>query len=151
MNDLDLMLAVALTDEIDPCPAWMETAERRCGKARAIGFLCQRHHAVAVRRLQARQAADAAQAEEAAERRARKLPAWRAELDRVEARMRVLDPPADVTDRAAYTGAVHPSLRRRQARLLSDSRVEEMARLVVRAEQLRRLIGPAALVEGGAA
>ena len=147
MSDaMDLALTVALPRPERwgaSCPAWIESADRKCGKPRTEGYLCKRHHTVAVRRLAVRREVDARQSEQAAERRARNLPLWREELARIEKRMAALDPPLATTDRAAYGGVLHPSIVRERARRWSDSRVEEMARLVNRAEDLRRWIGDA--------
>lgn len=127
------------------CVAWVESADRVCARTRAEGLLCKRHHTVAVRRFAAeverektRRAKWRAHREE---QLARHGDRWRAELAKIEARMRVLDPPPETTDRAAYGGAVHPSIRRRQIARMSDARVEEMARLIRRAEVLRSKLG----------
>lgn len=123
------------------CVAWMDTAEKVCGKPRVEGFLCRRHHTVAVKRAEAAALKAAVEKLAALKRRERMLPKWRAELARIEARMAVLDPPPLTTDRAAYAGAQHAAVTRHQRRALSDARVAEMAALVARAEQLRRKIG----------
>lgn len=127
------------------CVAWMEAAERVCGRDRAEGLLCKRHRGVAERRLAAEVAKERTRRAKAQERRAEQLQRhgdrWRAELERVEARMRVLDPPPETTDPAAYRGAVHPSIRRRQVARFSDARVQEMCRLLDRAAVLRRKLG----------
>lgn len=47
------------------CMAWIEASGRRCGKTPAEGYLCTRHHTVAVRRWEKEQAKQAARAEEA--------------------------------------------------------------------------------------
>ena len=143
-RDMGLASLVALPNPDswgDACPAWIESADRKCGKPRTEGLLCKRHHTVALRRLAAMAEKERGQAARAAEKRERDLPKWRAELARVEARMRVLDPPMATTDRAAYGGILHSSIQRERARRWSDSRVQEMAQLVTRAERLRSWIG----------
>lgn len=125
----------------DTCVAWVDSKDATCGKPRTDGLLCNRHVTVADRRFIHAAAKAATEREAAATERARDLPGWRAELAKIEARMRVLDPPNVNTDPAAYVGNVHPSIRRKRATFMSDTRVQEMGRLVRRAEELRRRIG----------
>ena len=122
------------------CMAWIEASDRRCGKTPAEGYLCTRHHTVAVRRWEKDQAKQAARAVEAARRRAAKLPGWRAELAKVQAEINRLDPPTSM-DRAAYLGDAHPSITRRRRAFMSDTRVQRMAALWDRHQTLTRLIG----------
>ena len=122
------------------CMAWIEASDRRCGKTPAEGYLCTRHHKVAVRRWEKDQAKQAARAVEAARRRAAKLPAWRAELAKVQAEINRLDPPSTM-DRAAYLGDAHPSITRRRLAGMTDTRVQRMAALWDRHQTLTRLIG----------
>lgn len=124
------------------CVAWIDASDRRCGKESA-GYLCKRHEAVAARRWEKHAAKVAAQAEERERirvaRRQFDLPKWQDELARVEAQINRLDPPRP-DDRAAYTGIVHPSIRRQQRAALSDSKVQKMAALWARHEELSRKI-----------
>ena len=122
------------------CMAWIEASGLRCGRVPAEGYLCARHHTVAVRRWEKDQAKQAARAADAERRRAVKLPGWRAELAKVQAEINRLDPPATM-DRAAYLGDAHPSITRRRGEFLSDSRVQRMAALTAREAELLRLIG----------
>lgn len=122
------------------CMAWIEASDRRCGRAPGEGFLCARHHTVAVRRWEKDQAKQEARAVEAARRRAVKLPGWREELARVQAEIRRLDPPSTL-EAAAFLGDAHPSITRRRGEFLSDSRVQRMAALTAREAELLRLIG----------
>ena len=122
------------------CMAWIEVSDRRCGKTPAEGYLCTRHHTVAVRRWEKDQAKQAVGAEQAAQRRAAKLPGWRAELAKVQAEIRRLDPPTTM-EAAAFLGDAHPSITRRRGEFLSDSRVQRMAALWDRHQTLTRLIG----------
>lgn len=128
---LDLASTVAL--RISPfdgtCPAWIESAERRCGKRATKGYLCSRHHKVAVKRLEQRQAKDAAQRERAEAKRAARRPKVQAELDRVNARMKQLSPDSGPLDH----GVLNTPLRRRA---LTDSQISEMAALVDRRARL---------------
>ena len=116
------------------CPAWLDTAERRCGKPVTDGHLCARHHQVAVRRWDARTAVEAARSERYATDRAILAPAKRARLADVEAEIARREPSAPL-DRAAYTGNVHPSIARRSH--LTDANVTRMAALHREADQLR--------------
>ena len=121
-------------DRIDPgiCPAWLEAAERRCGKPATIGLLCARHHAVAERRQVAVAKAEAARLAKIAAR----IPGWRARLAEVEAELAAGGSSLPL-DRAAYTGN-HPGL---PARHLAAGHVERMAHLTREADRLRALIG----------
>lgn len=122
------------------CVAWVESSGQTCGRIRAEGLLCKRHHGVAEKRYVKAVEKASREREKRAEWRAESLPKWRAELARVEARMNVLDPPRPA-DRAAYTGCVHPSITKRRRAFMSDSRVMEMGTLSRRAQELRSLIG----------
>lgn len=140
-----LALEVALSNSDNwpthTCVAWVDSADRTCGKPRTEGLLCKRHDNIAEKRHAASIAKDRAQREKWAAEREAELPGWRSELAKVEARMRVLDPPDANTDPAAYAGNVHPSIRRKRVAFMSDRRVMEMGKLVRRAEELRRRIG----------
>ena len=128
-RDVALALLVALRlDNIAPgvCPAWIESAGRRCGKPAMVGLLCGRHHAVAEKRRKAIRSD-----------RAARLPGWKARLAEVEAELAAMH--GVPLDRAAYTGNVHPTITR--ANRLSDSRAARGARLEREASQLRALIG----------
>lgn len=126
----------------DGCPAWIDSADRRCRKAPATGYLCTRHHNVAVKRWAAHVEKEQARRDRSAERRAAALPGWREELEKVEAEMNRLDPPRpDNYDRAAYGGNVHPSIQRKRAAFMSDSRVQRMAALSRRHEELVQNLG----------
>lgn len=133
-----LMLAamVALrTDSIgDTCPAWIATTERRCGKPRAVGYLCARHDKVARRIWDARTAVEAARSERHATDRAILRPVKRARLAEIEVEIARREPSLP-NDRAAYTGNVHPSIARRGH--LTDTNVTRMAALHREADQLR--------------
>lgn len=122
------------------CPAWIESADRVCGRPPAHDYLCKRHHTVALRRWDSAVTRNAERAQARAEYRARMLPEWKAELAKVTAEIERRDPPRP-NDRAAYTGYVHPSLRRQQSRLLSDSNVQRMAELWRKHDELTRKIG----------
>ena len=59
MTGRDLALASLVALRLDNltagvCPAWIESAGRRCGKPATVGLLCGRHHAVAEKRLDSR-------------------------------------------------------------------------------------------------
>lgn len=51
-HPLTLARTVALRDDFADgvCPAWMEAAERVCGRPPSVGYLCSRHHKVAEHR-----------------------------------------------------------------------------------------------------
>lgn len=127
-------------EESHGCPAWIDSADRRCAKKPAHGYLCARHHNVAVKRWEKEAAKLDARRAKAAEHRAANLPKWREELAKVQAEISRLDPPRP-TDRAAYTGAVHPSIERKRRAFMSDSRIQKMVELWRRHEDLTSKIG----------
>ena len=131
---LAAMVALRVDNMGDTCPAWMDTAERKCGKPRAVGYLCARHDKVARRTWETRAAADAMRAERYATDRAILAPTKRARLADVEAEIARREPSMP-KDRAAYTGNVHPSIARRPH--LTDTNVTRMAALHREADQLR--------------
>lgn len=138
---LDLALTVAL-DRPDSwgtdCAAWIESADRKCGKPREHGYLCKRHHAVAVRRL-AKQAEKKAAADERHRVEQERLrPGREARLDRINAEIRRLDPPPPTTDMAAWGGV---GMKGYKSPYTAD-RIHRLAELTTEAEQLRRLVGP---------
>lgn len=142
MSNHDRLLAsqVALRlDTLEPgvCPAWLESADRRCGRPATVGYLCKRHHNVAEARLAAKVKAEAELAEKRAEIRAARLPVWRERLAMIDAEL--ADMARAPLDRAAYTGNVHPSITRSNA--LTSARIERSARLEREASRLRALIG----------
>lgn len=125
------------------CPAWMERAERKCGKPAEV-LLCAQHERVARRRLETKARDQALARRKADEHRAAKVPGWRAELADVEqeiAREQARLSPA--LDRAAVGGNVHPSVARRQERANErDARIgARLRQLNRRAADLRDRIG----------
>ena len=123
------------------CVAWVDSRDSRCGRDRAEGWLCRRHHRAAVDRWHEALVAARDRQQQRAEERARLLPGWRKRLARIEAEIARLDPPPATTDMAAYGGAVHTSIQRQRLGALSDTRVERMARLHREADALRTKIG----------
>src|SRR5690625_2808308 len=110
------------------CVAWVESRDDKCGNT-ADYLLCPRHVQVAQQRLAKDQAAREERQAKHAAKREEMLPKWRDRLERIEARIAVLDPPPATTDRAAYGGEIHASIVRGQRSGMSDARVKEMARL----------------------
>lgn len=142
----DRALAIMVTvsqdwEQLTTCVAWMDSADKRCSRDVESGWLCKRHIAVAERKLTKAIAKDKADKEKREAWRAEKLPKWKAELAKIEAEMRRLDPPPPTTDRAAYGGVGCTTTTRYQRNLFTDSKVEKMGKLVRRAESLRRDIG----------
>ena len=56
---LAAMVALRVDNIGDTCPAWIASADRKCGKPRAVGYLCARHDKVARRTWETRAAAEA--------------------------------------------------------------------------------------------
>ena len=131
---LAAMVALRVDNMGDTCPAWIASADRKCGKPRAVGYLCARHDKVARRTWETRAAAEATRSERYATDRAILAPMKRARLADVEAEIARREPSAPL-DRAAYTGNVHPSIARRPH--LTDTNVSRMAALHREADQLR--------------
>lgn len=122
------------------CVAWVDSRDSTCAKP-PLGYsmLCKRHRGVALKRHEKWFEAKLARQAERIEYRAKMLPEWEAELAKVEADMERYGG-MPTTDRAAYGGVSHPSIRKAQLRQLSETNVQRMARLSRRAEELRRKI-----------
>lgn len=142
-------VALNLDGPDNECPAWMESADRRCGKAPTVGFLCARHHKVALSRWEKAKAKDAAVLAKSVEKAKVRLPDAEAELARVEARLQQLDPMLRErrNDPSTDPAMVNMPLRRR---MVSDTRIEILARLHEKRERLasevsrlRTLVGAA--------
>lgn len=122
------------------CVAWVESRDTECGKNVKHGFLCPRHTTVAKRRWEKQQAKRQARQEQRAQHRSKRLPEWRAELDRIDAELAKRTKTL-TTDRA-FSGGVgtkqHKSHLRRQ---FSDSNVERVGALLRRRQTLEALIG----------
>ena len=150
MTDLDMgekALAGYVALRIDDwrpehgCPAWIESADRQCGRQPLdTAMLCKRHRNVALKREQKARIKQKEQADRTASYRAENLPKWKAERELIEAQMEHYGSPA-TSDRAAYGGAAHPSIRRKQLQSLSDTNVRRMADLSQRWQRLTELIG----------
>lgn len=138
---LAMHVSLTLQRHEDGCTAWVESKGSRCYREPSTGFLCARHHGVAVKRHEKQVAKDAQAAERAAAKRADQLPEWRAELDRLNAEMARMWGIPETTDMAAYGGQMHASIARKANAALSDHLVAKGAKLARRAEQLRALIG----------
>lgn len=141
---LTLALAVALDRPEhwgDDCPAWIEAADRQCGKPREVGYLCKRHHTVATRRLAKQAEKDAARDERHRAEQERMRPEREARLATVEAEIARLDPPPPTTDPAAWGGVGHAGESRYRSRYTPD-RIHRLAELTAEADRLRRLVGP---------
>ena len=128
-------------DESRGCAGWVNSRESTCSKPPVEGsMLCKRHRNVALKREQAARIKQKEQADRTKAYRAENLPKWRAERELIEAQMDHYGSPA-TTDRAAYGGATHPSIRRKQLQQFSDTNVKRMARLSERWQKLTELIG----------
>lgn len=123
------------------CAAWLESAERTCTKPVVEGaMLCKRHRNISLKREQAARVKQKEQKVRRDAYRAENLPKWRAERELIEAQMERYGSPA-TTDRAAYGGATHPSIRRKQLQQFSDTNVRRMADLSKRWQRLTEQIG----------
>ena len=126
------------------CPAWVESRGEQCGRKpfKEDGALCKRHRTVASNRHQ--KSVEKFQQQQARRKayQQAKLPEWTAELEKVEADIQRYGS-LDIDDPAATRGYTHPSIRRKQMNLFSDTNVQRMARLTRRAQELQELIAAA--------
>ena len=123
------------------CVGWLESRGTTCRKPPVKdSMLCTRHRNLALKREQKARIKQKEQADRTKAYRAENLPKWRAERELIEAQMDHYGSPA-TTDRAAYGGATHPSIRRKQLQQFSDTNVQRMARLSERWQKLTELIG----------
>lgn len=128
----------------DGCAAWVDSRDAQCGKPRAEGYLCTRHHTVAVRRMKGQKKARVEEVEKREQQRQERLEKhgdrWRAQLARVEAELErrtgVL-----TTDRAAYGGVGATSVAKHNMKQFSDSNVKRVGELIRQRDDLRRKLG----------
>ena len=123
------------------CVAWIDSADRRCGKARSEGLLCSRHHAIAEKRhakLTEREAAQKARFD--AEREARR-PERERRLAAIDAEIARRDPAPLTTDTAAFGGVGCSAVARQNQRRMSDANVQRMAELWRERDVLVALLG----------
>ena len=117
----------------DVCGAWIDSADRTCGKPAAVPWLCRRHVTVAIKRAEAYAAREVARRERANARRVERAPKLLARLATVEARIRQLDPPS--RDDGAV---INMPLARRMP---TDNQIAELAQLVHERDRLRAEVG----------
>ena len=123
------------------CVGWLESRGTTCRKPPVKdSMLCTRHRNLALKREQKARIKAKEQADRTKAYRAENLPKWRAERELIEAQMDHYGSPA-TSDRAAYGGQTHPSIRRKQLQSLSDTNVRRMADLSKRWQELTELIG----------
>ena len=115
------------------CAAWIDTADRICGKPAPEPWLCRRHVTVATKRAEAYIIREADRRERAEARRAERAPSLRARLATVEARIRQLDP----TSRDDGAVINMPLARR----MPTDNQIAELAQLVHERDRLRAEVG----------
>ena len=99
------------------CPAWIESKDAYCHRPATVGLLCKRHDTAARKRADTLTARDTARREAERAAAVESLPILRAELADLEASIAKYEaslPPA--MEGAAIGGAVHPSIRNKQAR-----------------------------------
>ena len=127
-----LYLTLAISDHhpAGTCWAWMEKAEKACGRPEgAEPHLCPRHEVVARRRLDQRIAREAARNVQRKTDSISKLPKLRAQLAKVEAEIERRDPKPPTDDPAAFGGVGCTTTARWQKRVMSDSNISRMATL----------------------
>ena len=139
-SDLSLALQVALDNQNnwqDGCVAWVESRGEQCGKTRSEGFLCPMHTKVAKRRLEKRQAKEAAYLARKQRYHEANREKWEQQLAKtsteIERRTGVL-----TTDRAAYGGVGVPAIEKHNLRQFSDSNVERVGELLRQKKDLEQ-------------
>lgn len=130
-----LAAMVALPGHVDSrpgmCVAWLEAADRVCGKP--AEYLCPRHVKVAERRYERAVARERESRRRADAYRRQQEPVWRDELAKVEAELDRIDPLR--TDTHHDSAMVNMPLSKR---LPSDSRIQRLSMLHERRASLRR-------------
>lgn len=128
----------------DGCAAWVNSRDAQCNKPRKEGYLCTRHHKVAVRRMEGQKQARAAAREKREQQRQERLEKhgdkWRAQIARVEAELERRTGMA-TTDRAAFGGVGAKQLRTAKARGFSHSNVKRVGELIAQRDDLRQKLG----------
>lgn len=140
-----VILRLTTLDDPGVCAAWMESADRRCGRP-GSNHLCPRHEKVAATRLaKQREKAHQSQARIAEKARAEdvanaaRLTELRREKAAVDSELlRRTSLPTD--DPAAWGGIVNPRLARHRARQWSASNMRRVRHLRERGALLDRLI-----------
>ena len=126
------------------CAAWVDSKDHQCDKPRREGFLCARHHTVAVRRWESEKRKKKAQQERLEAQRRKRLEKhgdkWRAQLARVEAELERRTG-MHTTDRAAFGGVGAKQLRTAKARGFSHSNVKRVGELIEQQKDLRQKLG----------
>ena len=137
-----------LGDPDGTCRYWVESRGDRCGRATSIRF-CGRHHRVILAAWEKRREAARTELARRDADLAAALPDLRARLARVEAEIRRRDPEPPTTDLAAYGGVGSTTARAYQRRILSNSNVRAMARLVRERDHLIGLVAAAQAAADG--
>jgi malonyl CoA-acyl carrier protein transacylase len=131
------MVAVGTLQADGTCNAWMDSADRRCGKPATHPYLCDRHAKVALARAKKAAEKRLLEARRHAEWRAVNEPKWRAELTKITAEITRLDPPTGPLDH----GILNTPLR---TRVPSDAKISRLADLWARRKRLENLLGVSA-------
>lgn len=130
MTALYTLLAVGDHYPAGTCWAWMDSAERVCGRTEgAEPHLCPRHVEVARRKLAREVEKAKAQRVRREASAVRRLPEFRQRLAAVDAEIARRDPAPPTTDMAAYGGVGSTTASAYQTRLLSDTNVARLAEL----------------------
>lgn len=128
-------------DDTEGCVAWIESADRRCGKPRTEGYLCARHHAVAVKRHAKQVEKERVQLEKRRAIAEAKRPERERRLAAVEAEIARRDPPPLTTDAAAFGGVGCTAVARQNQRRWSPGNVHRLAELWDERDQLLTRLG----------
>lgn len=129
------MVALRL-DGHDPavCAAWIDSADRICGRPAVAPWLCKRHETVARRKAERWVERDREKQAQYAARQESMRPAREARLAVVQAEIDRLDPPRGPFDH----GLVNIPLAKRMP---SDARIQRMAQLIRERDDLHRALG----------
>ena len=125
---------------VEGCAAWVDSRDEQCGKPRAEGYLCARHHTVATRHLEKKKQAAEKRKQQHQERLEKHGDRWRAQLARVEAELERRTG-MRTTDRAAFGGVGAKQLRTAKARGFSHGNVKRVGELIEQRKDLRQKLG----------
>ncbi len=140
MRGIYKFLAVSDHYPSGTCWAWLERAERVCGRPEGDDEnLCPRHGSVARKRAQAHAAKVAARTARIEAWALAALPQRRERLARIEAEIARLDPPPPTTDMAAF-GGVGSTVATRYRSKFTPERIHKLSILWEERVQLERLI-----------
>ena len=139
---LAAQVAIGTTDRWpSDCVAWVDSRDAHCGKKRAQGFLCTRHHNVAVKRYDKLIKDHEQRQERIKAHREAHREEWEAKLATVNAELNRRTGAHDTIETAAIAGNVHPSIQKKKLSYLSDGNVAAVGKLLREQKDLHSKLG----------